>query len=68
MVTESFNVTWTRVSDVTPSGSSTVQSLAYQITGLTPGGSYVITVVAIYSSPMLMSDPARIIEDPTPGE
>lgn len=56
------------MSDVTPSGSSTVQSLAYQITGLTPGGSYVITVVAIYSSPMLMSDPARIIEDPTPGE
>ncbi len=56
------------MSDVTPSGLSTVQSLAYQITGLIPGGSYVITVIAIYSSPMLTSDPARIIGEPTPGE
>ena len=68
VVTESFTVTWTRVSDFTPSGSSIVQSLAYQITGLIPGGSYVIDVVAIYSSPMLTSDPATIIGEPTPGE
>ncbi len=56
------------MSDVTPSGSSTVQSLAYQITGLIPSGSYAIDVVAIYSSPMLTSDPATITGDPTPGE
>ncbi len=64
MTTTSFNVTWIR--ETAGSGpSETVvfvpdQIPGYLIRGLNASGSYDITVVAMYSTPMLVSDAATV--------
>ena len=63
VVTMSFTITWTRDTDVVPTGSGTIlfvsgQLQGYLISGLVLDGLYVISVVAMYSAPMLTSSAA----------
>ncbi len=65
MTATSFNVTWIRETATSGATETIVaeQSPGYLISGLSPGGSYDVTVVATYSTPMLVSDAAMVRED-----
>ena len=67
VVTTSFNITWTRTTDVDPPPFDIIPFVpnlpqGYLISGLVPDGLYEISVVAIYSPPMFTSSAAMIMQ------
>ncbi len=66
MNTTGFNVTWIRETATSGATETVVfvaeQSPGYLISGLIADASYDIAVVAIYSTPMLVSDAAMVRE------
>ena len=67
VITTSFNITWTRTTDVDPPPFDIIPFVpnlpqGYLISSLTPDGDYEISVIAIYSSPMFTSSAAMTMQ------